>query len=693
MAIKRFRYDIAGELSTTPGSILTTNVANRTVFLAPPAGDRIAFYDNSAGLLQWLTLGAGLSFNGTVLETTAGAGFISDIQDEGSSLGAGLTTINFVGAGINVAAAGAVANVTLDGDLNALAGLGSIGYAVRTGSDTWAQRTLTGTSGRLSVTNGDGTSGNPVFNIDTNVAFKNANETISGTWTFSNNVTLNGTPVLGTDGVNKSYVDGLIAGVRRAYVNVATTANITLSGEQTLDGYLTSASRVLVKDQTLTQNNGIWVSAAGAWTRATDMDAAGEVNSTLVLVGNGTTQQGQLWYTVSTVVTLNTDPIVFTKLQTGVIYGSGAEKQVTVWVDSDIVGGNTSYLFDATTSPQLVIGDTAVTALTVLTTKGTTANNAAFGWSHKDSTGTQVFRVANDGTTVIGASNQLTVTNAAITRAANLAISTTGSGTLALSSAASASNAVSLTTSGNGETQMVNSAAAYAGSVVAIGHSATKTYTSGGGTLGILSVAGAYTVGSGTGMFTDLTLTSTINQTGGTGITRGLWVIPTLTAVVDYRAVELTANSSHYAMYSTAGKWKINLGGDVTGDTYYRDASGNFVRLGIGSASQVLTGGTIPAWGSAPVSATKCYVTGVTGTTVDLDSLDGKTKDRDGSNVAFTIPATDDKFFVVRGGLLLDSDGAGGSPSRDYSVNTTTHVITFNEALTASETVCIYKFA
>lgn len=50
--------------------------------------------------------------------------------------------------------------------------------------------------------------------------------------------------------------------------------DITLSGEQTLNGLLTSSSRVLVTDQTLGEENGIYDSAAGAWARASDADGS-----------------------------------------------------------------------------------------------------------------------------------------------------------------------------------------------------------------------------------------------------------------------------------------------------------------------------------------------------------------------------------------------------------------------------------
>jgi hypothetical protein len=97
------------------------------------------------------------------------------------------------------------------------------------------------------------------------------------------------TPVNPNDLVNKSYVDGAINGISwHTAVLVATTANITLSGEQTIDGVTTSGSRVLVKNQTSAAQNGIYVSGSGAWTRATDMNAWSEVPAAAVFVQSGT---------------------------------------------------------------------------------------------------------------------------------------------------------------------------------------------------------------------------------------------------------------------------------------------------------------------------------------------------------------------------------------------------------------------
>lgn len=50
-------------------------------------------------------------------------------------------------------------------DLDAIEALSSTGIAVRTASNTWAQRTITGTSNQVTVTNGDGVSGNPTLSL------------------------------------------------------------------------------------------------------------------------------------------------------------------------------------------------------------------------------------------------------------------------------------------------------------------------------------------------------------------------------------------------------------------------------------------------------------------------------------------------------------------------------------------------
>jgi hypothetical protein len=64
------------------------------------------------------------------------------------------------------------------------------------------------------------------------------------------------------------------------------------------------------------------------------------------------------------------------------------------------------------------------------------------------------------------------------------------------------------------------------------------------GITGLVELAEGFAPTSGTGVYNALTYDGVINQTGGAnGITRGLYIAPTLTAAADFRAIELTNNT------------------------------------------------------------------------------------------------------------------------------------------------------
>jgi len=148
------------------------------------------------------------------------------------------------------------------------------------------------------------------------------NGTLSGTGILDeDNMASNSATGVPTQQSVKAYVDALVSsngGNWKASVKVATTANITLSGEQTIDGVLTSASRILVKDQTAPAENGVYVTDAGAWSRAADADTWDELVSAAIFVEEGTTNQDTSYIcTVDDGGTLDTTSVVWTQFGVG----------------------------------------------------------------------------------------------------------------------------------------------------------------------------------------------------------------------------------------------------------------------------------------------------------------------------------------------------------------------------------------
>lgn len=103
--------------------------------------------------------------------------------------------------------------------------------------------------------------------------------------------------------------------VKVIFVDLATTTNISLSGEQMIDGIMTSSSKVLVKDQTTGSSNGVYTSSSGAWTRTADansdtllIDSTFKVKNT---ASNGTINRNKVFTCNNTSITLETTPITF----------------------------------------------------------------------------------------------------------------------------------------------------------------------------------------------------------------------------------------------------------------------------------------------------------------------------------------------------------------------------------------------
>jgi len=199
-------------------------------------------------------------------------------------------------------------------------------------------------------------------------------------------------PVGAQDAATKAYVDAARQGLDvKDSVRVATTANIALSATQTVDGVaLVAGDRVLVKDQSTASANGIYVVAAGAWTRATDADTSPKVTAGMfTFVEEGTANADSGWVlTTNAPITLGTTSLAFTQFsgagqltagagltKTGNTLDVGAGTGIQVNADDiALATSNVLSLFNLATSG--IVARTAVNTVAARTITGT-ANRIA----------------------------------------------------------------------------------------------------------------------------------------------------------------------------------------------------------------------------------------------------------------------------------------------------------------------------
>lgn len=107
----------------------------------------------------------------------------------------------------------------------------------------------------------------------------------------------------------------------RPSVRAATTGNITLSGTQTIDGVsVVAGNRVLVRSQTTASENGVYVAASGAWSRATDADTWDELVAQAVIVEEGSTLTDSLHVcTINSGGTLGSSSVTWSQIGVTVI--------------------------------------------------------------------------------------------------------------------------------------------------------------------------------------------------------------------------------------------------------------------------------------------------------------------------------------------------------------------------------------
>ena len=252
----------------------------------------------------------------TTIPTTALSGTVTNAQLANSAITINSSSVS-LGGSVTVTATATNA-LTIGTGLSGTSYNGSSAVTIAidstvatlTGTQTLTNKSISGSTNTLtnianaSLTNSSLTVGT------TAIALGASSLTLGGLTT----VTVTQDPTAALDLATKQYVDAVAQGLDpKASCVAATTANITLSGTQTIDGVaLIAGDRCLVKDQTLSQNNGIYLVAAGAWTRATDMDSWAEVPGAFTFIEQGTLYADTGWVCTSNAGgTLGTTPITW----------------------------------------------------------------------------------------------------------------------------------------------------------------------------------------------------------------------------------------------------------------------------------------------------------------------------------------------------------------------------------------------
>lgn len=221
--------------STGAGNTAKINLSGSAqVFITAAAEDLASLQPLDSDL----TALAANSTNGLWVRTGAGTGAARSLAQPG----AGLTISNNDGVSGNPTFA-------LANDLSALEAMSGTGLVARTASETYAQRTITGTASRLSVSNGSGVAGNPTLDIDAAYVGQTSITTLGTIGTGAWQATRIGLAFGGTN-ADLSATGGASQVLKQSSIGAAITVG-QLAAADLSDGVTGSGAVVLATSPTL----------------------------------------------------------------------------------------------------------------------------------------------------------------------------------------------------------------------------------------------------------------------------------------------------------------------------------------------------------------------------------------------------------------------------------------------------------
>lgn len=432
-------------------------------------------------------------------------------------------------------------------------------------------------------------------------------------------------PVGNNDLTTKLYVDSLALGISwKQPVNVGTTANITLSGAQTIDTVaVVAGDRVLVKDQTAQAENGIYVAAAGAWSRSPDADTYDEMISALVFIESGG-QAGAAYYCpIQPGGTLGVTAITWNNFSVGGVYFAGTGLNLsggdTFNISNTTVTaasyGSGSQVGTFTVNAQGQLTAAANTNIAIAATQITsgTIDSARLSGTYSGITGVGTLTDLTVSNVITGSisGNAATATTATSATSATTATNIAGGATGSVPYQSAASTTTFLAAGSNGQvltlasgvpswsTPTTGTVTSVSGTGTVSGISLSGTVTSSGSlTLGgTLDLSSPPTIGNtapNTGRFTTLTVDD--NTTFGTSNTDTV----TFTARVDSEFSPATDNA--YDLGRTGHEWRdLYIDGTANIDSLIADTAD----INAGS----IDGTTIGAASAAAATVTTLNVT------------------------------------------------------------------------------------